>query len=202
MNENKHSIYNFMVGGKFRGKKILDIVKLSNGWIILKTENKKSAKDFRVKTLYQLTPKVKSYTPKHAHFAIDFYGKFCANKEKAMKVFQAIIDIWNYKPINQVLNYYKDYVIGLPGYDLEYILHALNWIFEQEDINFKGRPSQKQKELDDILRQLNIIVPPERLGSELAISLFCNIALGMHPVDAFIRANLDVLPVKRGRGAI
>jgi len=24
----------------------------------------------------------------------------------------------------------------------------------------------------------------------------------MHPVDAFIRANLDVLPVKRGRGAI
>ncbi len=34
-------------------------------------------------------------TPKHAHFLIDFYGKRCNNKEKAEKLFESIIRIWN-----------------------------------------------------------------------------------------------------------
>jgi hypothetical protein len=73
---------------------------------------------------------------------------------------------------------------------------------EQEDVNFRGRPPDRQRELDEVLNRLDIATPQGREGSQLAISLFCNIALGQHPVDAFIRANLDVLPVKRARGRI
>jgi hypothetical protein len=192
----------FKTGTRFQGKAILDAIRLSNGWIIVKTENTKSGRDFRVKTVYQLSPTIRSYTPKHAHFAIDFYGKLCANEKAAEKVFQAIIDVWKREPVINVLGRYESQMVGLPGYPLEYILHALNWILEQEDINFVGRPNQKQEELDKVLRRLGIAVPPDRLGSELAISLFCSILLGEHPVNAFIRANLDVLPVKRARGAI
>lgn len=192
----------FEIGGRFRGKAILDVIRLSNGWVILKTENTKSARDFRVKTVYQVSPTVRSYTPKHAHFAIDFYGKVCADKSAAGKVFRAIIDVWNREPVGNVLGRYREQVTGLPGYSLEYILHALGWILEQEDINFAGRPAQKQEELDNMLRRFDISVPSGRLGSELAMSLFCSISLGEHPVNAFIRANLDVLPVKRARGAV
>ncbi|MGQ4834412.1 MAG: hypothetical protein ACP6IS_11025 [Candidatus Asgardarchaeia archaeon] len=190
------------IGGLFRKKKILDLVKLSNGWIIIKTENSKSEKDFKVRTIYQLHPRIRFFTPKHAHFAIDLYGKLCANREGALNVFEAIIDVWNRKPVHDVLKKYSSIVSNLPGYNLEYILYALNWILEQEDINFKGRPEKKQKELDEILKKLNIRVPPDRLGSELAISLLCNIIHGLHPVEALLKANLDVLPRKRARGAI
>jgi len=186
------------IGEKFRGKKIKDIIKLSNGWYILKTENTKSAEDFKVKTIFSLKP-LRSITPKHAHFAIDFYGKLCANREKAMKVFDAIIEVWNGEPVDEVYRKYSDDVKDLPGYNLEYILYALKWILEQEDINFKGRPQKKQEQLDKILKRHNIIVPKGREGSELAISLFCEIASGVHPVEALIRANLDVVPRKRGR---
>jgi hypothetical protein len=55
-----------------------------------------------VKTIFSLRP-LHSLTPKHAHFAIDFYGKLCANKEKAMKVFNAIIDVWSGKSVEEVL---------------------------------------------------------------------------------------------------
>lgn len=190
------------IGGKFRGKKILDMVKLSNGWILLKTENKKSARDFKVKTIYQLRPRIRSYTPKHAHFAIDFYGKLCANREKAMYVLQAILNVWQGRPVAETIDKYNEKVEGLPGYSLEYILYALKWIFEQEDINFRGRPPERQRELDRILAKMNIKTPEGREGSQLAITLFCNIALGEHPVNAFLRANLDVIPIKRARGTI
>jgi hypothetical protein len=85
----------------------------------------------------------------------------------------------------------------LPGYSLEYILYALKWILEQEDINFTGRPQKRQEKLEEILRRQGIITPEGRKGSELAISLFCDIANETHPVEAFIKANLDVIPIKR-----
>jgi hypothetical protein len=119
-----------------------------------------------------------------------------------MKVLDAIVEIWNKSPVQDTLNKYKNFASGLPGYNLEYILHALNWILEQEDVNFTGRPNSKQQEIDDILRKCNITPLSDRSGSQLAMSLFGNVALGLHPVEAFIRANLDVLPVKRARGAV
>jgi len=139
------------IGKKFRGKEIKDIVKLSNGWYLIKTENTKSVQDFKVKTIFSLKP-LRSLTPKHAHFAIDFYGKLCANKEKAMKVFNAIIDVWSGESIEEVLKKYGSEVKDLPGYDLEYILYALKWILEQEDINFTGRPQKRQQQLEEILK--------------------------------------------------
>jgi hypothetical protein len=190
------------IGEKIRGKKILEKIELNNGWIIIKTENKKSEKDFKVKTIYRTEPRIKYYTPKHAHFAIDLYGKICNNKEKAKMVFDAIIKIWHRETVEKVLAEYKEKVKNLPGYDLEYILYALNWILEQEDINFKGRPPERQKELDEIFDKLKIKVPENREGSQLAISLLGNIVLDFHPVEALLKANLDVLPIKRGKGAI
>jgi len=189
-----------VVGGKFNNKKILDIKRLSNGWILLKTENTKSERDFKVRTVLQLKPR-RSFTPKHAHFAIDFYGKLCANKDKAMEVLEAIVKVWNREEVEEVLKQYEKDVKELPGYSLEYILHALDWILEQEDVNFRERPPEKQKELNQVLRQCNITIPEGRLGSQLAIALLCYIAQGIHPVEAMIKANLDVLPVKRARGA-
>jgi hypothetical protein len=192
---------NIEVGLHLRKKKILDVVKLSNGWYIVKTENSKSTRDFKVKTIFQVSPRVRYLTPKHAHFVIDFYGKLCANKEKTSKVLDAIIEIWNRRPAKEVLGKYENFVNELPGYRLEYILNALNWILEQEDVNFTGRPDKRQQEIDDTLRECRIRLPPNRAGSQLAISLFCKVFLGSHPVDAFIKANLDVLPLKRARGA-
>jgi len=176
------------------GKRILEVIPLSNGWFLVKTENHKSPKDFKVRAVYRVSPKIQYYTPKHAHFAIDLYGKYCANKEKAKKVFKAIIEVWQNKPIEDVLRKYGDEVKDLPGYPLEYILYALKWIFEQEDINFKGRPNKLQQELDRTLKKLNITFPPKRKGSELAVYLLCNIILGMHPVEALLKANLDIKP--------
>jgi hypothetical protein len=184
------------VGEKFRGKEIKEIISLSNGWYVIKTENEKSLKDFKVKTIFSLKP-LRFLTPKHAHFAIDFYGKLCANKEKAMKVFNAIIEVWNAKPVEEVIKKYEREVKGLPGYELEYILYALKWILDQEDINFTGRSQKRQQQIDEILKKQGVITPNGRKGSELAISLFCSIASGAHPVEAFIKANLDVLPKKR-----
>jgi len=184
------------IGGYFRKKKILDFVKLSNGWYVLKTENKKSERDFRVRVVFSLKP-LRWLTPKHAHFAIDFYGKLCANKEKAMRVFNTIIEVWNNKPVKEIVEKYRDETTGLPGYNLEYILYALKWILEQEDINFAGRPEKKQQQLDEICRKQGVTVPSGRRGSQLAISLFCDLASGSHPVEAFHRANLDVLPRMR-----
>jgi len=191
-----------VIGGKIRGKRIKDVVRLSNGWYIVKTENKKSVRDFKVKAIYQTTPRIRSITPKHAHFVIDFYGKLCANREKATKVLEAIVEIWNKRPVQDVLTKYQSLVSELPGYNLEYILHALNWILEQEDVNFTSRPDNKQQEIDYILQKCKVTPAPNRSGSQLAMSLFCNVAFGLHPVEAFIRANLDVLPVKRARGAV
>ena len=181
------------VGEKLRGKRIRKVIKLSNGWYLVKTDDSKSPRDFKVRTVWQLKPRKRFFTPKHAHFAIDFYGKLCANREKAMKVFNAIIDVWNNEPVEQVLQRYGDEVEGLPGYDLEYILYALKWILEQEDINFQGRPEKKQQQLNEILGKVGVKAPEGREGSELAISLFCDIASGTHPVEAFIKANLDVV---------
>ncbi len=124
-------------------------------------------------------------TPKHAHFLIDFYGKLCANKTEGMKVLRAIVRMWHGAEVTALLKEFEPEIRGLPGYSLEYILYALSWILEQEDINFTQRPERKQRELDEICG---------RQGSQLAVSLLCDVANGTHPVEALLRANLDISP--------
>jgi hypothetical protein len=178
--------------GKYR-KKIREVVKLSNGWYLIKTDNSKSKDDFKVKTIFSLSPP-KTLTPKHAHFAIDFYGKVCADKSKAGNVLKAIIEMWSGKDIQQILRQYNSCTSGLPGYSLEYILYALKWILEQEDINFTGRSEKKQEELDTICKKQNIQLLPARKGSHLAVALLCDIMNGTHPVEALLKGNLDIRP--------
>ncbi len=190
------------IGGKIWGKKILEVVPLSDGTYVVKTEDSKSEMDFRVKHVVQTRPRIRSVTPKHAHFAVDFYGKLCANHAKAVKVLESIVDVWNGASVREVLERNRAQVSDLPGYSLEYILYALNWILDQEDVNFRDRPNKKQEEIDEILRGAGIPINRDRLGSQLAMSLFCNIALGVHPVEALLQANLDIIPAKRARGAV
>lgn len=85
---------NFWGKGKYR-KKIREIKKLSNGWCLIKTDHSKSNEDFMVKVVFN---NGKSMTPKHAHFLIDFYGKLCADRKKALNVLKANLDI---KPKNK-----------------------------------------------------------------------------------------------------
>jgi len=63
---------------------------------------------------------------------------------------------------------------------------------EQEDINFIGRPPNKQKELDRKIKRIGLKTPRGRKGSQLAIALFCDIASGVHPVEAFYSAGLRI----------
>ena len=183
-------------GGVFRGRRILDEKKLSNGWYIIKVEGTKSPRDFKVIVIYSIQPR-RFFTPKHAHFAIDLYGKLCADRSKARAVLDAVVEVWRGEPVEAVLNRYRERVEGLPGYDLEYILYALNWILEQEDINFTGRSPEKQEELDNVCRECGVTAPPDRRGSQLAIALLCSIILGKHPVEALLEANLDIKPRRR-----
>ncbi|MCM8785983.1 MAG: hypothetical protein NC827_08395 [Candidatus Omnitrophica bacterium] len=173
-------------------KKVVDIVQLSNDWILVKTENSKSKNDFKVITIYE-PKKLKFYTPKHAHFAIDFYGKLCHNPENAERVFRAIIEVWQGNSVKSALEKYRD-LTNLPGYNLDYILYALKWILEQEDINFQNRPKKLQQMLDNKCKLAKVSVPENRKGSQLAISLLCDIFLGTHPVEALLSANLDIIP--------
>jgi hypothetical protein len=163
---------------------------LSNGITIFTVRGKKGPNDFRVRA-YNSKTQI-GLQPKHAHFAIDFYGKLCANKEKALNVLMAIIEVWHGKSIEETLLKYKEKCEGLPGYDLEYILNTMKWILEQEDVNFKGRSQKRQIELDKICSSQNIITPKNREGSQLAIALLCDIANGTHPVEAFIKARLRI----------
>ncbi len=181
--------------GRYR-KRVREVIKLSNGWYLIKTDDSKSARDFKVKVIFQVKPS-RSMTPKHAHFAIDFYGKICADHDRAKKLLEAIIKVWSGEDVRQVIAEYQPECSGLPGYPLEYILHALNWILDQEDLNFTGRPERKQEELNSICQKQGVHLLPYREGSHLAIALLCDIMNGTHPVEALLKANIDVVPRRR-----
>jgi hypothetical protein len=163
---------------------------LSNGIIIFTIPGKKSDKDFRVRAYNKNT--FQGIQPKHAHFAIDFYGKLCYNKDKTKKLLEAIVDIWNNEDPEETIKKYASYVKDLPGYDIEYILNCLKLILDQEDINFSSRSEEKQKELDNIISSTISKIPKNRLGSQLAIALLCYIFKGVHPVEAFIKCGLRI----------
>ena len=105
---------------------------------------------------------------------------------------EAIVKVWHGEDVKKLLKQYEPQIRGLTGYSLEYILYALRWILDQEDINFKGRPLRKQREIDMKLNKMGIKTPSGREGSQLAIALFCDIASGVHPVEAFYSAGLKI----------
>ncbi len=183
------------IGSVFRKKHIRGIVSLSNGWILLKTEDGKSLADFRVRVILSTAP-VRSMIPKHAHFVIDLYGKLCQDPQGGLATLDAICEIWRTRDIPATLVAFDAKTRHLCGYPLEYILYAMNWILDQEDINFNGRPAAKQDALDAIVRP-HRVVPSGRLGSQLAIAVLCDVGRGTHPVEALLKANLDIIPRKK-----
>ena len=190
-----HILTVLTVGSVLRGKRIREIQHLPNGWILLKTDNGKSPNDFRVKVVFATTPRIKSMIPKHAHFAIDAYGKICKDKQLGLELLDAIYETWQSHDVDRVVgNHQRLVAADLPGYPVEYILSALNWILDQEDINFTTRPLERQKVLDDILAVRGYTVPEGRLGSQLAMSVLIDIGNGTHPVEALLKANLDIIP--------
>ena len=158
--------------------KILSIVELSDGRLILKVRNKKGAGDFVIKIFNPLAGKRgRLFTPKHAHFAIDFYGKFCANRELARELLSEVGKVYRKektaKEIVEELRKSERFKAfqGLPGYDPEYILQCLELIFEQEDVNY----------------------PPPKKGRALAWQLLEDIVINeMHPVEAMLRSGLRI----------
>lgn len=182
------------VGDTSGGHEILEVKELSANQTLIKTEGDLSAEDFRVKLINEYHPR--GVTIKHAHFAIDFFGKLQYDRELGDRVLRSLVDIWHGKSVERELRSWEPHLSGsdLPGYNLDYVFYAMSWILEQEDINYDpdGRSDTKQEEIYEILARQRVETPPGREGSQLAISLFCDIANGTHPVEAFYRVNLRI----------
>lgn len=186
------------VGETWYGNEVIEVRDLSlDCWLVYKTPGDKSENDFIVKVINPDHPQ--GISIQHAHFAVDLFGKLSRNREDGEKVFRAILEIWHRKPADQVLSRLKRETGDLPGYDLEYFLYTYDWILEQEDINYgDDRPAKKQNQIDGILGEMDVEKADGREGSQLAISLLCDVARGEHPVEALRRANLDIKPQRWG----
>lgn len=182
------------VGDTSNGDKILEVLELTDNQTLIRTEGELSEEDFRVKLINGHHPR--GVTVKHAHFAIDFFGKLQYNREIGGRVLQSLVDIWHGEEVKEILAGWDSETNfgGIPGYNLDYVFHAMAWILDQEDINYNpnNRDSKKQAEIDEILRKQGVSIPEGRQGSALAISMFCDIANGTHPVEAFYRVNLRI----------
>lgn len=182
------------VGDTSNGDEIFEVKELSDNQTLVRTEGTLSDEDFRVKLINEHHPR--GVTVKHAHFAIDFFGKLQYDHEIGGRVLQSLVDIWHGESVENILNEWEapPQQQNLPGYNLDYVFYAMDWILQQEDINYEPgeRDDSKQSEIDAILQQQGVSTPDGREGSELAISLFCDIANGTHPVEAFYRVNLRI----------
>lgn len=193
--------------GEYYGKgqnraKILEVKDLENGWHLLRTEGAKRPGDFRVRLVTRTAPTMRSFMPKIGHFAIDLFGKSRSSRTEGTDTFEAIVKIWKGLTVQDVLEDVQPRLGKAWGYPVEYVLLALDWLLMSEDINFSEREEEEQASLDDSLRKAGIEPIQSRRGSELAISLFCDIINGTHPIDALRRTGLDVIPAKRARGAV
>jgi hypothetical protein len=184
-------------GEEWFGKEVLEIKSLSEeGWKIYRVDGNKSEADFIVKVINPDHPR--GIKIKHAHFAIDFFGKLRQDQRAALTLFDGLIEIWQGKNAETVLDDISDKTSHLSGYSPEFFLYTMDWILEQEDINYTSgdRGPKKQSEIDQMLSEMEVSAPSGREGSHLAISLFSDIAAGEHPVEAFYRVGIDVVAIR------
>jgi hypothetical protein len=185
-----------IVGETWWGNEVLEVRELSmEGWIVFKVPGRISEDDFIVKVINPDHPR--GISVQHAHFALDLYGKLNNDQEAAREVFEGVIEIWQGKSPKPVLEKVDKAVDALPGYDLEYFLFTYNWILDQEDINYAAggdRGEKKQAQIDALLESVGVEKAGGREGSQLAISLLCDIVTGEHPVEALRRADLIIRP--------
>lgn len=185
-----------VVGETWWGNEVLEIRELSEeGWIIFKVPGRISEDDFIVKVINPDHPR--GVSVQHAHFALDLYGKLMSDEKAARGVFDGVIDIWQGQSPEPLLDRLEQVTSDLRGYDLEYFLLAYGWILDQEDINYaagEDRGEKKQAQIDAILERAGVEKAEGREGSQLAISLLCDIVTGEHPVEALRRADLIISP--------
>lgn len=189
-----------IVGEEWRGKEVLEARELSlDGWIVFKIPGSKTADDFIVKVINPDHPWGISVA--HAHFALDLYGKLKNDENAGREVFRGVIKVWHGEAPSGALKRLKSETGDLPGYDLEYFLYTYSWILDQEDINYAdgdGRGEKKQAQIDEILESVDVEKAAGREGSQLAISLLCDIVGGEHPVEALRHADLVIKPRRWG----
>ena len=181
-------------GEEWYGKEVLDIIELSeDGWKIYRVDGDLSEDDFIVKMINPDHPR--GVNIKHAHFAIDFFGKLMQDEEAAQQLFYGLIDIWHGGDPEDILDDIGSEISHLNGYDPDFIFYTLDWILEQEDINYTpgDRDARKQEEIDKMLSKMEVETPEHREGSQFAISMFSDIAAGQHPVEALYRVGIDVV---------
>lgn len=163
-----------------------EVRKLSGDTYLFKTKGEKGDEDYQVRIRNE---KHRAYSIEYTRFAIDLAMKYHDDREKANEVFDAIVRAWSGENVDDLLDEY-DGVDDLPGYDLEFVLYALDWIMANEDAIFGGRSDDKQAEIDEKLAEHGIEKPSDRDGSQLAIGLFAGIIAGNHPVDELYDVDL------------
>ncbi|WP_297437900.1 hypothetical protein [Thermococcus sp.] len=133
----------------------------------------KSPEDFILRAKFRGK---REFTPKHAHFIIDFYGKLCYSTEVRQSLFKLITRIYLGETPEEVLRKLDPVTLKLlntsPGYPIEYILYALWLLFEIEDINY---PQSQGKN-----------------GRRQPYQMFVDVMNGMHPVNAMKKAGLRI----------
>lgn len=185
------------VGEEWYGKEVLEKKDLlTDGWEIYRVQGDISEDDFVVKVINPDHPR--GIKVKHAHFAIDFFGKLMQDREAALSLFDGLVEIWHGKDAEDILERVSADIGHLNGYAPDFIFYTMDWILEQEDINYTPgrRGPKKQEEIDEMLAEMDVSAPDDRAGSQLAISLFSDIAAGEHPVEAFYRVGIDVRAVR------
>jgi hypothetical protein len=163
------------------------VQEVSENTYLFKTKGDKGDEDYQVRIRNE---KHRAYSIEYTRFAIDIAMKYQNDREKANEVFDAIVRAWDGEEIDDVLDEYD--IESLPGYDLDFILYALDWIMENEDKIFheRGRSDNKQEQIDEKLAEHDIEKPSDREGSQLAMGLFAGIIAGNHPVDELYDADL------------
>ena len=83
----------------------------------------------------------------------------------------------------------------LPGYSVEYVLSALEFIFEQEDVNWNrdmaGKPLPDLRKA--LIRSGSLTEDEAKRGSALAIYLLRRVVRdGVHPVAALLEVGLRI----------
>ncbi|USH00039.1 hypothetical protein K1720_00680 [Thermococcus argininiproducens] len=145
-----------------------------NDFKISTKNGKKSPNDFIIQAKFRGNKRL--FTPKHAHFVIDFYGKLCYNKEIAKKLFNAIKKVYSGESPEKVLTDMNPddikQINNAPGYPIEYILYTLWLIFEQEDINYPRSEGYK--------------------GRQQPYQMFQDVLNGIHPVNAMKKTGLRI----------
>jgi hypothetical protein len=172
---------------------------LSDGTKIYKVAGRKGKGDFRVIVVH---PKSGRLTPSHAHFAIDLFGKLCADPDKTVELFTAIEAVFRGSSADAVLERLKregrlNDLSSLPAYSVEHVIYALEAIFEQENVNWDrgmaGRPLPKVR--TQWIRQGFITDEEAKKGSAIAIVLLRRVVKDrIHPASALPEVGLRIVP--------